>query len=223
MSFGGVDLSDYTTDSGIVSDVTYTGLDDTATGFSGSSTLSAPILGSPLQLNTTPGALAAPQNNQESFLEGTPAAGFFAGTSGAGAQNTGFAPTAAPQYNLDTYTGLNPDGTVDTSWEHSGSVPGDQGQAISGVTDPGWGTSSTYANPGAYPTSATGLSTLSSSLSKFGAGFAQMFTGAQPVASTVVPGQPSPNKASSPVSGTTTVILVMGALALILLLARGSR
>lgn len=198
MSFGGVDLSSYDTDDpGIISDVSYTGLDDTADAFTGSSTLSAPILGSPLPL---------------SDLSGSPAAGFFVGASQPNNPVLSSSPASAE------YTGLNADGSVDTSWITAGEGPSSGVAAsMSGVSDPPFASAgASTPTPGAVPT--TTLATLSSSLAKMGSGFAQMFTSSSPVDTVIMPS--GATTAAAPISSTTMLMLVAVAAALILLMAR---
>jgi X-X-X-Leu-X-X-Gly heptad repeat protein len=198
-----VDFSDLDSP-GVVSDVSYTGLDDTAESFSGSSTLSAPLAGSPLQLSTglsglNDGAptLVAGQNEQELV--------------------SGMYPAFASQVNsasLEQGASFSPSLASTTSPSSA--------LAISGVSDPPWGSleeSTPYSS--VTSTAANGLSSLAQSFSKFGAGVAQMFVGASAPSTVAVSGSNVPSAAGSPVSGSTTVILVVAAAALILLLARG--
>ena len=162
----------------------YTGLSDTGTGFTGSSTMQTVELGSPLQLSTANGL-----NDSTSVVDlGLP---------------------TAP----GSETGL-------------GSSPY-QSLQLSGVSDPPFASSglSTPTPSAAQPAPST-VNALSG-LSKFGSVFATLFGGtsaqvqAHPSASTlvapgIVPGQPALN-----VSGSSTLILVVIAFALILLVVKG--
>jgi hypothetical protein len=186
-----------------LSDVSYTGLDDTATSFSGSSTLAPPLLGSNLQLTTglnltgtDTSILSAPQNEQEL----TAGSAIFPSQVTSGSLETGasFSPASA--------SNVYPAGN----------------QAVAGTSDPAW-TSDIYASPtpSAAPLS-NAFASATQSLSKFGASVAQMF-GAEPT--TVIQTQTAQpatagSSATLPVSGTKTVVLVIAVAALILLLAK---
>jgi hypothetical protein len=206
-SFG--DSSDDLSSFGL-SDVSYTGLDDTATSFSGSSTLQGTILGSPLPLSISAPLISVPTTVDSSY------AGVTIPTNNLATDST----TGEPLYN-----GLNSDGSVDTSWIGAGTgVPTAASQAMTGASETGFGnllTSSPY--PGSLPLSGDVNAALSS-LGKFGAGFAQLFAG-PPTSTVVVAGSAQPNTsgvAAAPViSGQMVIILVIVAGALILLLAKG--
>jgi hypothetical protein len=186
-----------------LSDVSYTGLDDTASSFTGSSTLSPPLAGSPLQLSTglnlggsSPSLLDPAQNEQEL----TAGSAIFPSQVQSNSLETGasFAPSSA--------SAVTPSGNL----------------AVSGNSDPAW-TSDDYATP--YPSASplsTSMSSAVGSLSKFGAGIAQMF-GAEiletPQTQTAQPNTAG-TSATLPVSSTKTVILVIAVAALILLLAK---
>jgi hypothetical protein len=205
-SFG--DSSDDLSSFGL-SDVSYTGLDDTATSYSGSSTLQGTILGSPLPLSISAPLIQVP----------TTVDSFYAGQT-IPLNNPSTGPTGEALYN-----GLNADGSVDTSWIGAGTgVPTAASQAMTGASETGFGnmgTSSPY--PGAVPIDGS-LSAAMSSLTKFGAGFAQLFAG-PPTSTVVVAGSAQPNTsgvaAPKTINGQMVVILVIVAGALILLLAKG--